>query len=136
VNIGNDFHGRTQFPNCVGAVDGNTFELKCHLEVGLCFITTNTSQFYSGLILDAYYCFIAVAVVATGSTGNPRHMPLPNDNAKYMPFVIVGDEAFAWSEHVLRPYQNRNLSVQQRIHNYGLTRARRMVERAFGYSGK
>jgi hypothetical protein len=30
---------------------------------------------------------------------------LPNDgNGKGMPFVIVGDEAFVLSEHVLRPY--------------------------------
>jgi len=37
-------------------------------------------------------------------------MPLPNgNNTKCMPFVIVGDKAFAWSEHVLRPYPNRNL---------------------------
>jgi hypothetical protein len=33
--------------------------------------------------------------------------------------------------HVLQPYPNRNLSVQQRIYNYRLTRARRMIERAF-----
>ena len=49
-----------------------------------------------------------------------------------MPFVFVGDEAFALSEHVLQPYPNRNISVQQRIYNYRLTRARRIVECAFG----
>ena len=39
---------------------------------------------------------------------------MPNeDNGKCMPFVIVGDEAFALSEHVLRPYANGNLSVQK-----------------------
>jgi hypothetical protein len=58
---------------------------------------------------------------------------LPNDeNGKCMPFVIMVDEAFALSEHVLRPYPNRNLSVQQRIYTYRLTRAHRMVECAFG----
>jgi len=46
-----------------------------------------------------------------------------------MPFVNVGDEAFVLSEHVLRPYPN---SIQQRIYIYRLTRARRMVECAFG----
>jgi len=48
-----------------------------------------------------------------------------------MPFVILGDEAFALS-HVLRPYSSRNLDVARRIYNYRLTRARRMVECAFG----
>jgi len=57
---------------------------------------------------------------------------LPNeDNGAPMPFVIVGDEAFALS-HVLRPYPSRNLDVARRIYNYRLTRARRMVECVFG----
>jgi len=43
----------------------------------------------------------------------------------------IGDEAFAFSEHVLRPYLNRNVSIQQRIYNYTLTKARRMVECVF-----
>jgi len=46
--------------------------------------------------------------------------------------MIVGVKAFALSEHVVTPYPNRNLSVQQRIYNYRLTRAHRMVECAFG----
>lgn len=58
---------------------------------------------------------------------------LPNDiNGKDMPFVILGDEAFALSEHVLRPYPIRNLSIPQRVYNYRLSRARRMVECSFG----
>ena len=35
-------------------------------------------------------------------------------------------------QNVLRPYPNRNPRVQQQIYNYRLTRARRMVECAFG----
>ena len=49
-----------------------------------------------------------------------------------MPFVIVGDEAFALSQHVLRPYPSTNLDVARRMYNYRLTRARTMVEWAFG----
>jgi len=57
---------------------------------------------------------------------------LPNeDNGTPVP-VIVGDEAFALSQHVLRPYPSRNLNVARRIYNYRLTGARRMVECAFG----
>jgi len=63
---------------------------------------------------------------------NPREQPLPNnENGKCMPFMIAGDKAFALSEHVLWPYPNRNLSIQQRIYNYRLTRAHLMVECAF-----
>jgi hypothetical protein len=58
---------------------------------------------------------------------------LPNeDNGTPMPFVLVGDEAFALSHHVLWPYPSGNLDVARRIYNYRLTRARRMVECAFG----
>jgi hypothetical protein len=104
-------------------------------------------------LVDANYYFITIDFGAVGkSTGSsvfrnknigrklelnklgiPGSRPLPNDeNGKCMPFVIVGDEAFTFSEHLLRPYLNRILSIQQRIYNYRLTRARRMVECAFG----
>jgi hypothetical protein len=60
-------------------------------------------------------------------------MPSPNDNnVKCMPFVFVGDEALALSEHVLRPYGPTRVGIQQRMCNYVLTRARQMVECAFG----
>ena len=36
------------------------------------------------------------------------------------------------SQHVLRPYCSKNLDVAGRIYNYTLTRARRMLECAFG----
>ena len=54
------------------------------------------------------------------------------ENGKAMPLVLVGDEAFAFSEHILRPYPSRNLSQKQRIFSYRLTRARRMIECSFG----
>jgi len=41
-------------------------------------------------------------------------------------------EAFALTQHVLRPYSTRNLDVARRIYNYRLTQARRMLECAFG----
>ena len=62
----------------------------------------------------------------------PPAAKLQLDNGRDMPFVIVADEAIALSEHVLRPYPRRNLNHTKRIFNYRLTRARRMVECAFG----
>jgi hypothetical protein len=59
----------------------------------------------------------------------PGPRPLPNkDNGTPMPFVIVEDEAFTLSQHVLRPYPSTNLAVARRMCNYRLTRARRIVE--------
>lgn len=48
------------------------------------------------------------------------------------PFVFVADEGFSISTNVMRPYSGKHLSVQQRIYNYRLSRARRYVECAFG----
>ena len=95
----------------------------------------NHEHFFSVLLLalvDADYCFNAVAVVAIQKSSNsnvfknsnternlelnqlaiPGSMPLPSDNnRKCMPFVIMGDETFTLSEYVLRPYLNRNLTT-------------------------
>jgi hypothetical protein len=62
----------------------------------------------------------------------PDKQQLPNDNGPSMPFVFVADEAFALGEHMLRPYGRQNLNEVRKIFNYRLTRARRMVECAFG----
>jgi hypothetical protein len=48
-----------------------------------------------------------------------------------MPFVFVGEEAFALSEHALRPYPNKTLTPLKRISNYRLLRAQRIVECTF-----
>jgi hypothetical protein len=63
----------------------------------------------------------------------PRPRPLPNEhNGTHMLFVIVGDETIVLSQQVLRLYFTRNLDIARSTYNYRLTRARRMVECAFG----
>lgn len=49
-----------------------------------------------------------------------------------LPFTFVGDEAFALSEHMLRPYGGKNLTTKKRVFNYRLSRARRIIECSFG----
>lgn len=109
-------------------------------------------------IVDADYCFISIDVGAYGASSDsnvfknkkfykkmeadqlhiPQSRKLPKDNnGTAMPFVFVGDEAFALSDHVLRPYPHKNLSPMKRIYNIRLTTARRKVECAFGiYANK
>lgn len=52
---------------------------------------------------------------------------------KQLPYVFVGDEAFALSSTMRRPYpRSSQLSLKQKVFNYRLSRARRIVETAFG----
>lgn len=154
LRTANEFYQRTQFPNCVGALDGKHIRICQPNNSGSLFY--NYKCFFSIVLLgvvDANYCFISVDIGSYGSCSDsyafknsnfgqrlemgqlklPPNKQLPGDvDGPKMPFVLVGDEAFALSDHVLRPYARKNLSQAKRVFNYRLTRARRMVECAFG----
>lgn len=66
-----------------------------------------------------------------GVIGIPEIKPLPG-RQKAVPYVILSDAAFPLSEHILKPYPFRNMTEEQRIFNYRLSRGRRVVENALG----
>jgi len=66
-----------------------------------------------------------------GDLGIPRPDNLPNDNIPF-PYFILGDDAFALREYMMKPFSQKNLSMEQRIYNYLISRARMVVENAFG----
>ena len=92
-------------------------------------------------VADADSCFISVEVIACGSSSdssvfktstfgkllesNKLNIPDPrvlSSDAEVLstPFVLVGDDAVALSEHVLRPYPSKKLTFLKRTYNYRL----------------
>ena len=65
------------------------------------------------------------------TTGFPDAKPLPNDTQD-VPYFFIGDDAFALRTTMMNPYSHRTLDKEDRIFNYRLSRARRVVENAFG----
>lgn len=49
-----------------------------------------------------------------------------------MPYMFVVDEAYPLRTDLMKPYPSRHLTLDQRIYNYRLSRARRVTENAFG----
>jgi hypothetical protein len=48
-----------------------------------------------------------------------------------LPYTFVGDEAFMLMENLMKPYADQGLT-EENIFNYRLSRARRIIENAFG----
>jgi hypothetical protein len=152
-HIGDEFNKRANFPNCIGALDGKHIRtMKPEHSESLYY---NYKHFLSIALLalsDADYCFIAVDIGAFGKSSdssvfknstlwaklnsNKLHIPDPvelrgTDRPK-LPHVIVADELFGLTHHIMRPYGGNNLTMKKRIFNYRLCRARRYVECSFG----
>lgn len=150
--IADDFYYRWNFPNCLGALDGKHIAIKQPPGSGSFYY--NYKKFFSIVLMavvNANYEFTMVDVGVNGrisdggvlshtnfgkalsenSLNLPDPCALPMSD-KILPYAFVGDDAFQLSDHLLKPYSQAGLTDQQRIFNYRLSRARRIVENAFG----
>lgn len=152
-NIARGFNNTWNFPNCIGAIDGKHiniiapansgsqyFNYKKHFSIFLLAVVDDKYKFRA-VDIGAYGRNSAGGIFASSKLGKaiennmlniPNDKPLPETD-KVMPHVLVGDEAFPLSKHLLRPYpRSQSPSDAQKIFNYRLSRARRVVENAFG----
>lgn len=60
------------------------------------------------------------------------HESLTANSECVLPYVFVGDEAFALRPDFLKPYSQKDLDNEKRVFNYRLSRVRRVAENAFG----
>lgn len=151
--IADEFERLWNLPHCVGAIDGKHIAMKCPLNSGSLYF--NYKGWFSLVLLavcDARYSFTLVDIGSYGSSNDsgvfshsamghaleaekmnlPSSEPLEGWKDDLLPYFLVGDEAFALKTWMLRPYPGKGLPEDQRIFNYRLSRARRVIENAFG----
>ena len=63
------------------------------------------------------------------SIQNPRYVP---GGLQRIPFVLIGDHAFALETHMMKPYPQQSLTIERRVYNYIHSRVRRISESLFG----
>lgn len=151
-NIAKNFFDQWNYPNCIGAIDGKHVVMVAPPNSGSIYYNyKGTHSIVLMALCDANYRFIYIDVGCNGRISDggvfnkcsfaqamnckklnlPPDIPLPG-REKPVPFVVVADDAFAMRTNVMKPFPGRMLSVIQRVHNYRLSRARRVVENAFG----
>ncbi|XP_034092899.1 protein ANTAGONIST OF LIKE HETEROCHROMATIN PROTEIN 1-like [Gymnodraco acuticeps] len=148
------FQERWEFPNCVGAIDGKHVVIQAPANAGsLYFNYKSTHSLVLLAVVDAEYLFRVVDVGGFGrssDSGSLRNsafgeslrdgsLQLPpetviagSERRGPLPHVFVGDEAFPLLDNLLRPFPGRHLTRERRLFNYRLSRARLVVECAFG----
>uniref|UniRef100_A0A3B1JEE5 DDE Tnp4 domain-containing protein n=1 Tax=Astyanax mexicanus TaxID=7994 RepID=A0A3B1JEE5_ASTMX len=152
-HLADEWYRKWNFPHTIGAVDGKHVACKAPPNSGSEFY--NYKGFFSIILLGVVssdYKFIWADVSGNGSSsdahiynhsdlraglengdllGWPHPDPLPNDTQD-VPYFLLGDDAFSLRTHMMKPYGAKNLTREERIFNYRLSRARRVVENAFG----
>ena len=150
--VGEQFEFRWNFPHCLGGVDGKHVWITPPSESGSYYWNYKG---YNSLVLmavvNANYEFIMADIGTNGRVSDggvidntefgkrlkDEKLCIPHESITansdcVLPYVFVGDEAFALRTDFLKPYSQKDLDNEKRVFNYRLSRARRVAENAFG----
>ena len=151
-SIAKDFNERWNFLNAIGALEGKHIMIQPPPDSGSYYFNyKNTHSIILLALVNANYEFIYADVGTNGrasdagvwnqcdlkasleakTLGIPPPNILPN-SLRCLPFVILGDDAFPLGLNLMKPFPFRNQTLAQRVFSYRLSRARRVVENAFG----
>ncbi|XP_068225317.1 putative nuclease HARBI1 [Palaemon carinicauda] len=147
--IADDFYLLWNFPNCGGAIDGKHVSIVPPSNSGSYYF--NYKGYFSVVLMAIVNANLEFLMVDVGKNGRisdggiiedtvfykkliegTLNLPQNNETKYGLNFVFIGDEAFALHEHLQNPFPQRELTYEKKIYNYRLSRARRVVENAFG----
>lgn len=141
MKVADGYWKKWNLPNCVGSIDGKHIRIEKPANSGSDFF--NYKGFFSivlmavvdadykflfadigkqGRISDAgvYNCTSLKEAIESRTINFPDACPLPGTpvTSHRFPFYLAGDDAFALSNHIMKPYAWRNLNPSQRVFNY------------------
>lgn len=153
MRVAKEYNDIWNFPHCLGAIDGKHVVLQAPIHTGSDFFNyKSTFSIVLFAVVDAHYNFMYVDVGGQGRISDggifkncslykkleknelrfPQDEPL-NGRQREIPYFFIGDEAFALTDYLMKPFSGiQPKGSLQRVYNYRLSRARRVVENVFG----
>lgn len=140
-NVAKGFNDRWNFPHCIGAVDGKHVQIRKPPNSGSFYY--NYKGTFSVVLLAVVNSNYEILMADVGINGRvsdggvlgytkfgewlaDNNLGIPDAEVlsnyqKQLPYVFVGDDAFAMSENLIKPYSRGELTVEKRIFNYRLS---------------
>lgn len=160
-HVAAEFERRWQVPHALGALDGKHVKIRQPVNSGSEYwcVYKHCYSIILMALVDSDYKFIWAD---TGGIGHQSDAQIFNssslkeqfDNgtigvpeveavervaegeehgdAKKLPYFMLGDDAFALRTYMMKPWAKRNMTKEELIYNYRISRGRRVVENAFG----
>ena len=154
--ISDQFEEMWNMPHTIGSIDGKHIRIECPKLSGTHYY--NYKGFYSIVLLavcDARYCFTVFdlgqygsnndsGVLANSSMGekfeyDELNVPASSDRSYdgtlsvgSLPYFLLGEEIFPLKTWLIRPFPGNVTTETQKVYNYRHSRARRVIENAFG----